>query len=183
MNLTNQDPLTQKVQEKGMTTWNALTKYIRKVPYGRTANRTDFSLILSENKGTCSSKHALLKQIADLNKIPNINLIIGLYKMSQENTPKIGTALTDNGLTYMIEAHCYLQIDGIRTDLTSENASFQKIENDIVEEQIIQPNQVGEFKVQYHQDYLKKWIKTENLPFTFTEIWNIREKCIQNLSA
>ena len=103
--------------------------------------------------------------------------------MSQENTPKIGTALTDNGLTYMIEAHCYLQIDGIRTDLTSENASFQKIENDIVEEQIIQPNQVGEFKVQYHQDYLKKWIKTENLPFTFTEIWNIREKCIQNLSA
>ena len=34
---------------------------VKNLPYGRNANRYDFSLVLSENKGTCSSKHAFLK--------------------------------------------------------------------------------------------------------------------------
>jgi len=64
------------------------------LPYGRTANRTDLSLVISEQKGTCSSKHALLKEVADLNGIKGIDLIIGIYKMSEANTPGIGDELS-----------------------------------------------------------------------------------------
>ena len=42
---------------------------IKNLPYGRNANRYDFTLVLSENKGTCSSKHAFLKDFADKNEI------------------------------------------------------------------------------------------------------------------
>ena len=63
------DPLTKLAKSKGAYTWNCLLDYIKNLPYGRNSNRTDFSLVFTEHKGTCSSKHALLKQLADTNKI------------------------------------------------------------------------------------------------------------------
>lgn len=51
-----------------------------------------------------------------------------------------------------------------------------------MEETEIQPNQVINFKIEYHQNFLKNWILTSNQTKSFTEIWNIREKCIQKLS-
>jgi hypothetical protein len=41
--------------------FEALIEKVKNIPYGRNSNRTDFSLVISENKGTCSSKHAFLK--------------------------------------------------------------------------------------------------------------------------
>lgn len=103
-------------------------KYIHSLPYGRNANRHDFSLVLKEKKGTCSSKHALLREVAALNDVPNVRLIIGMYKMSEHNTPNIGDGLSKSGLDYIPEAHCYLMIDKKRVDLTTNNSEFLKIE-------------------------------------------------------
>ena len=85
--LTSKDKLTNLVRSKGIETWNELTEFIKTLPYGRNKNRTDFGLVISEKKGTCSSKHALLKSIADLNNILNIDLVIGIYRMTELNTP------------------------------------------------------------------------------------------------
>ena len=64
--LTSKDKLTQLAKNKGINTWNELTTYVKSLPYGRNNNRFEFGLVFSEGKGTCSSKHALLKKIADL---------------------------------------------------------------------------------------------------------------------
>lgn len=173
--------LTDLVLSKGITSWEELLDYIQKIPYGRNQNRDDFSLVLLENKGTCSSKHALAAAIAIENEISDVNLIIGMYKMNSQNTP-IGTILSEAGINYIPEAHCYLKINNIQTDLTTESSSFDKIKNDLLEEIIIQPNQVGDYKVQYHKQYLKKWISDTQQKYNFDEIWTIREKCIQKLS-
>ncbi len=29
----------------------------------------------------------------------------------------------------------------------------------------------------------EKWLQNEEIPFTFEEIWEIREKCIENISG
>ena len=137
--------------------------------------------MISENKGTCSSKHAYLKDFADKNAISNVMLIIGIYKMTEQNT-SIGNLLSVNSLTYLPEAHCYLKIDGVVIDATSSNSNFDLIKDEILEEITIEPNQVGTYKIAYHQSFLKKWIVENNIPFTIDEIWNIREKCIQLLS-
>lgn len=71
--------------------------FVKQIPYGRNANREDFSLVISENKGTCSSKHAYLKDFATKNNIPNVQLITGMYKINEQNT-KIGTILSENNL-------------------------------------------------------------------------------------
>jgi len=177
------DELTKKLRAISIKDWSQLIEYIQQLPYGRTANRTDLSLVISEQKGTCSSKHALLKKVADLNDIKGIKLVIGLYKMSEANTPGIGTHLSDNGLSYIPEAHCYLKVNGVQTDYTSTDAAFQKIQNDILEELEIKPSQISQFKVEYHQQYIKSWLKVNEGTKSFEELWKIRERCIQNLSA
>ena len=182
--LNSKDGITELIKHKKILTWNELTNYIKTLPYGRNANREDFELVIKEGKGSCSSKHAFLKQIADLNKIPNIKLILGIYKMNSKNTPKIGNALNKTTINYIPEAHCYLKIENERLDFTSSTSNFFKIKDDILSEKEIAPEQVSEFKVDFHKAYLKDWINNDdNIPYSFEEIWQIREQCIANLSS
>lgn len=173
--------LTTLLCSKGITTWENLLHYIKNLPYGRNQNRTDFSLVITENKGTCSSKHALVASVAFENDIRNVELIIGMYKMKESNTA-IGTLLSEKNIDFIPEAHCYLKINGKRIDLTTETSNFSKIEKDLLEEIVIEPNQVGDYKIEYHKDYLKKWLYETHQKHNFDEIWSIREKCIQKLS-
>ncbi len=180
--LNSNDKLTSLLRQKNIFTWVELTEYVKKLPYGRNSNRTDFSLVIKEGKGSCSSKHALLKEIANLNSIPNIKLILGIYKMNTKNTPKIGDALDNFTIDFIPEAHCYLMIEEKRIDFTSSNSNFKRIEDAILIEQEIEPHQVVKFKVDYHKSYVKDWIAGQNLPFSFDRIWKLREQCIMNLS-
>ncbi|WP_310556697.1 hypothetical protein [Flavobacterium sp.] len=161
--------------------WQETINLVKQIPYGRNSNREDLSLVISENKGTCSSKHAYLKDFANKNNIPNVQLIIGIYKMKESNT-KIGTILSEHKIEYIPEAHCYLKIDGETVDVTSKDADFEKLKNDILEEIEIEPYQVADFKVDYHENFIKNWLRETNSKFTFEEIWKIREQCIQKLS-
>jgi hypothetical protein len=83
---------------------------------------------------------------------------------------------------YIPEAHCYLKINEDSVDITSAESDLKKIKEAILFEQVIVPEQVGEFKVSFHKDYVKKWIKEEKINFSFEEIWDIREECIAFLS-
>lgn len=179
--LSSSDILTQQLKNSGIYSWEDLLIYVKNIPYGRNANREDLSLVLKENKGTCSSKHAFLKEVANQNKIPNIKLIIGIYKMNENNT-KIGTILSDNNIDFIPEAHCYLKINDERVDCTTPKSDFSKIEKDILEEIEIEPYQVGEFKIEYHQNFIKNWLSNSNATITFGQLWTIREQCIAFLS-
>jgi hypothetical protein len=180
MKLTSKGPLTVLLTSYNISTWDQLTGFVKNIPYGRNTNRTDLSLVLVENKGTCSSKHALLKGISDENNI-HTKLIVGLYKMTETNTPLIGKVLSNYNMAFIPEAHCYLIIKGVRLDYTSNSASFSKIEKALIEEIEIQSNQVAEYKIELHKTYLKKWIKQNEISSSLDEIWKIREDCIQNI--
>ncbi|WP_297868252.1 hypothetical protein [uncultured Flavobacterium sp.] len=162
--------------------FDELIEKVKNIPYGRNANRYNFSLVLSENKGTCSSKHAFLKDFADKNEIENVKLYIGIFKMNEVNTPKLGDLLSRNNIEYIPEAHCYLKINQIPVDATTLDSFYDKIKHDILIEIEIIPNQVSDFKVEYHKSFLKKWITETNQNNTFEEIWEIREQCISKLS-
>ena len=162
-------------------TFEETLNLVRRIPYGRNANREDFSLVISENKGTCSSKHAYLKQFAIDNNVPNVQLFIGLYKMTETNTD-ISNILSRNNLEYLPEAHCYLKIDNEIVDVTTINSDFGRIRDSLIEEIEIEPWQVGDFKVNYHKSFITKWINVNNVEFSFDDIWKIREECISYLS-
>ncbi len=181
--LIDKSPLSLLLYAKGIKDWNELLEYVRNLPYGRNANREDLTLPIQEGKGTCSSKHALLKHIADLNKISNVKLILGIYKMNQRNTPGIGNGIEKAGLEYVPEAHCYLRIKNMRMDVTSTSSSFERIERVLLKEIEIEPEQVANYKVQLHKEYLKNWILEQKIDLSFDKLWSIRESCILNLSG
>ena len=122
--LSSTKPLSTLTRESGFIFWEDLVLHIQNLPYGRNSNRTDLSLILKEQKGSCSSKHAFLAEVAKENLQNNIQLILGLYQMNTKNT-LIGNSLKGSGLTYIPEAHCYLKINNQRVDVTSKNTSFK----------------------------------------------------------
>lgn len=179
--LHSDDELTQLVRTKNIRHWSDLLDYVKALPYGRNAKRDDFSLVLKEEQGTCSSKHAFLKKVAHLNHINNVKLIMGIYKMNHLNTTKIGNTMLENGLDYIPEAHCYLMINNRRYDLTSPNASIHHLIDDVLEEKEIEPEQVNIFKVNYHKDFIKKWIAKGATDLSFERVWAIREACISKL--
>lgn len=182
MLLKSTDSLTKLAKSYNLITWNQLTGFVKNLPYGRNSNRSNLSLVLIEKKGTCSSKHALLKHLAYLNNLPDIKLMLGIYKMNGINTPKIGEVLNDSIIDYIPEAHCYLKINNDYFDYTSPTSDFNNIKNDILNEIEITPEQVAKFKIDYHKNFLKEWIKDYSISISFNELWKLREKCILKLS-
>src|SRR5215813_13450772 len=90
--------------------FQAAGRYLYQLPYGRNTNRADYRLVLVENRGTCSTKHALLAELAREQGLPVV-LTLGIYEMHERNTPGVGVVLDRYGLLYIPEAHCYLRYD------------------------------------------------------------------------
>ena len=180
--LESNDPLTIDIVESGVVSWEDLIRCVKTFHYGRNSNRSDLKTVWYERKGSCSSKHAFLKHMADLNDIKNVDLILCMYKMTAINTEKVAPVLNEFTLDYLPEAHCYIRFGNEALDVTTMTSKFSSIEADVLEEQVIRSEQVVDFKVSYHQDFLRKWGKENHPEISFDELWTIREKCIEALS-
>ena len=156
-------------------------EFVRHLPYGRNESR-DFSLVLKEKRGTCSSKHALLKCLADEQDWADIHLHLIIYGMSQSNTPGIGDSLSKYDLAYIPEAHCVISVGGDYLDVTTSASSSESWESNILHDQKIEANDVVENKIQWHRSHLQKWLSTNQILLSLDELWAIREECIHALS-
>ena len=159
--------------------WRQAIEFVKKLPYGRNNDRADFSLVLKEKKGTCSSKHALLKLLADENEIPNVKLILGVYKMNIYNTDGIKKVIEKYDLDYIPEAHCYLEVEGEKYDFTRQDSYFKKIKNYLIHEREIEPIDVVENKIKIHKNIIESEIENNDIKYSLDSIWEIREKCIK----
>lgn len=180
--LSSNDKLTMLLRQHNMNTWSKAIAFITNLPYGRNSSRHNLVQVVLEKKGTCSSKHALLALVAQANKIANVQLVMGIYKVTTANTQQFATQLKDAGLDYFPEAHCYLKIGNLRFDFTTPKADIREIENDIIYEEIILPAQVAEYKVQQHKKFIAWWIDENAIGKTFDEIWVLREQFIKQLT-
>ena len=168
--------------KKGITDFKSAIAHIHQLPYGRTSDRSNFNLILPENKGTCATKHAFLKQLAMENHQEAVELHIGIYQMNEKNTKGVGSVLTKHNLAYIPEAHTYLKINGNVLDITRTTENTDSFEDSLLAERQILPYQIGDYKINWHQTFLKQWILDEQLSYSFQEIWKIREECITALT-
>jgi len=181
-NLTQQSVISQELIHLGISNFNDALTYVQNLPYGRNSNRSDYTLILKEQKGTCSTKHAFLAALANQENKPHVKLFMGIYKMCKENTQGVSTVLEKWQLPYIPEAHCYLKINDEIVDMTRNCKSHNSFEASLLFEEEILSHQIGDYKVKRHQEYLKDWIISESITYNFKTIWNIREACIQSIS-
>ncbi|MGB1309274.1 MAG: hypothetical protein ACPG6B_10210 [Oceanihabitans sp.] len=166
----------------GLNDFETVCQYVKEIPYGRLGKNSNYTAILAKNKGTCSTKHAFLKQLAIENEAEKIKLFIGIYKMCEANTKGVGKILNKYNLEYIPEAHTYLKFTNAIYDFTNNTKNKSSFSDSILLEREITPSQTTGFKVLLHKKYIKKWILTNNIPVSFTDLWSIREACIVALS-
>lgn len=164
----------------GVFTLEEALAYVRALPYGRNSDRANYNLVLSEGRGACSTKHALLAALAEEISAP-LSLQLGIYKMSESNTPGVGPVLDRYQISWIPEAHCYLKFLEERIDITQSITSLQSPFSDLLYEEEIQPSMIGHYKVKVHRSYLEEWSKEVGIPFE--QSWAIREECIQALES
>ena len=58
----------------------AAGQQVCELPYGRNSNPDDPLTVLTEQRGTCSTKHALLRRLAIEQRI-DLVLMLGIYEM------------------------------------------------------------------------------------------------------
>ena len=176
--LTVNAELTTAFRKLGISDFSAACVYVHQLPYGRNARRGDFLSVLQEGKGTCSSKHGLLAQLAVLHGQDEIHLMVGIFLMSAKTHPQVSPVLEAHGLAMIPEAHAYFRYNGKRYDFTAAGKDIAAIEPFIVREQRCEPNQLNDWKPMIHRHYIDSWLKRQNHPFSPEALWEIREKCI-----
>lgn len=181
--LSGDDVVTRAFLDAGVAEYRATARHIHRLPYGRNSSRTDPLIVLREGHGTCSTKHALLARLA-IEQGLDIELALGIYQMTEANTPGVGPVLAAAGLVYIPEAHCYLRYREERIDVTrdSEHKAAEPIVS-FMHEETINPDQIGEYKIAMHQRWLREWMASPDAPrgVGFAELWRIRENCIAAL--
>jgi hypothetical protein len=168
----------------GALDYRTAARFVSRVPYGRNTIISDPLIVLREHRGTCSTKHALLRRLA-MEQGLDVALVLGIYKMNQLNTPGVGPVLERYGLAALPEAHCYLRFQGHRIDVTRETGTLSagSIAQFLHEEEI-SPEQIGTYKANFHRRFLQRWLAETDTSGrrSLDEIWRIREECISALS-
>lgn len=182
INILPKGPVSQAFLKRGISDLGQAMEWMKLLPYGRNPDKQNLLSVFDDGCGTCSTKHALIKQLAVEQQVTNLKLFLGIFRMNSSNTPKAAHTLSMHGVDYIPEAHCYLKWKEQILDLTTATSSPADFLPDLIEEMEIQPDQIAGFKISWHKDYLKRWLSESNLPYSPEEIWAIREQCIQDLS-
>lgn len=170
------------LEENKIQSFHQLIHFLQALPYGRTSKRDDFALQFTEKVGTCSSKHGLLEVFCELNKVLEIELMVGIFLMNENYNPKIKPILDKYQLKSIPEAHCFLRYDGKRYDFTTSKSDVKHFEPFLVREQRCDSQQVFDWKPMIHKHYMGGWLTRNNLSYSVEELWQIREECIEVLS-
>lgn len=169
-------------RSKGIYTFHQACTHIAALPYGRNSQREDFSLVLTEGRGSCSSKHALLAALAEENAREDIELIAGIFLMSDATHRQLTGFFDDKPYNVIPECHCYLRYKRERFDFTDTSDAMSRIAPKIVREQRIEPHQVVDWKPKIHQEYIKSWLqRNPHIDRDLETIWKEREECIARL--
>ncbi|MDF2378984.1 MAG: hypothetical protein P1V18_02035 [Candidatus Gracilibacteria bacterium] len=169
-------PITQAFLELECFTYYDAAAYVRNLAYGRNSGEGELRVLL-EKKGTCSSKHLLLAQLAKENDWHEIKIIVGIFMMNEENTPGVGPTLSKHKMFHIPEAHCYLMMNNIRYDFTKIGCRETLPKDFSIEEHNISLETLARDKPHLHRSFLKQW----NKKLSEDEIWEIREECIAAL--
>ncbi|WP_336664449.1 hypothetical protein [Elizabethkingia meningoseptica] len=167
---------------RGISDFVSAAQMISSLKYKRNINKADNLCVLNDLGGTCSTKHAVLKRLADENNFYELKLILGIYRMNAQNTPPIKNVLEKYELLYIPEAHNYLIYQGQKIDYTHAVSKPESFEQDLLTEIEITPNQITDFKINFHKEYLTNWLINQKNHYTLNQLWEIREECIRNLS-
>jgi hypothetical protein len=97
-------------------------------------------ILFKENKGTCTTKHAVIATLAGELKLP-IEKNVGVYAMTEDIVTGTNEILTKYNLPYVPMIHCFLVCGEYRVDLSEGNKNGKNLPiDDFLFTQQVEPN-------------------------------------------
>ena len=122
--------VTDAFLQRGVLTYQEAARLVCQLPYqrNRNINDNDSLVVLRQECGTCSTKHALLRRLAAEQDL-DVALVLGIFEMDGENTPCVQAVLEKYGLAALPEAHCYLRSNDQRVDVTCDRGNRRLLDS------------------------------------------------------
>ncbi|HZX10486.1 MAG TPA: hypothetical protein VFG01_06005, partial [Acidobacteriota bacterium] len=133
-------------------------RYVHELPYGYNTNRDDLMVLFKENKGTCTTKHAVIATLAVELNLP-IEKNVGIYAMTKEIVTGTDEILKKFNLPYVPMVHCFLVYGEYRVDLSegNNNGKNRSIE-EFLYSQWVEPNISAKAEYLIYRNALKDHI-------------------------
>lgn len=164
----------------GFSRFDALAAHVRGLPQGHAQRPGDPLAILREERGTNSSKHHLLATVAQTCGHPEVVLTLGIYAMSEFNTPGIGEILGAASVSSIPQAYCYLTVDNQRLDFTGPPQVSGSPLRSLTAEFFLTPDKLAERMAPLQQQALAQWATQQGM--SFEAAWALRQACFAVLS-
>lgn len=164
--------ISRKFLNLGIKSFRQACEYIHNIEYGYNTDYEDRMILFKENKGTCTTKHAIIAGLAEELGIP-LYKHVGVYKFTEEISSGTNEILRKHNIPYVPLAHCFLVYKEFQFDLTEGNCNGK---NTTIEE-FIHEEKVEPF-ISRKDEYLllKKVIKEKILPSK--EMEGIKERSL-----
>jgi hypothetical protein len=131
--------ISKKFLELGIKSFKEACEYISNVEYGYNTNYDDDMILFKENKGTCTTKHAVIAALAEELNIPLFKYV-GIYKFTEEISTGANELLKKYHIPYVPMIHCFLVYDQYRFDLTEGNNNGKKTTiEDFIHKEKVEP--------------------------------------------
>ena len=106
--ITDTGVVAQQFLAMGIHRFQAACEYVHQLPYGYNSDRDVLMILFTENKGTCTTKHAV---IATLAVEMNLKLTkhVGIYAMTEQIVAGADAILHRFELPYVPMLHCFLE--------------------------------------------------------------------------
>lgn len=131
--------MSKKFLELGVTSFREACDYVHNIEYGFNSNYDDRMIFFKENKGSCTSKHAVISGLAEELGIP-LYKHVGIYKLTEETSTGTKEILKKYDIPYVPMVHCFLVYKDFRFDLTEGNCNGKNTTlEDFIHEEKVNP--------------------------------------------
>lgn len=104
----------------GIDRFSEACRWVHDLPYGYNSDKGDLMILFKENKGTCTTKHAVIGTLAVELALP-VTKTIGIYAMTEAVVTGTQAVQDAYRLPYIPMIHCFLTAGDVRVDLTEGN--------------------------------------------------------------
>ena len=136
----------------------AAINYIHNLKYQPPSEPFNWNLVIPEQRGTCSTRHALLVVLAQENHIP-FTLGQAIYNLTPEKFPIIRSLLEKYKLPFILESHNFIIFKDYFLDSTFPGNAALLCKHDV---ESVKPIDCGELlheKTVLYPQFLKQWLK------------------------
>lgn len=114
--------ISRKFLELGITSFKEACDYVHNIEYGYNTDYEDRMILFNENRGTCTTKHAIIAGLAEELEIP-LYKYVGIYKFTEEISTGTNEILKKYNIPYVPMTHCFLKYKDFQFDLTEGNCN------------------------------------------------------------